>query len=120
MIHQYLALNGRGKRPILQEAETSMKRVVFLILVLLLFVDLAEDGYLGKANFYLPNPSAKTSVTSCPHSDSGHIDFRYEFASTDLPGGPRHGDAQPVTLRLRLTLQLIHCCHLGSSGGIPL
>jgi hypothetical protein len=97
-----------------------MKRVVLLILVLLLFVDLAEDGCLGQANFYLPNPSAKASVTSCADSDSGHADFRYEFASTELPGSPRQGEAQPVTLRLPLTLQLIHCCHLGSSGGIPL
>jgi hypothetical protein len=103
-----------------QEAQTRMKRVVFLILVLLLFVDLAEDGYLGKVNFYLPNHSAKTSVTSCPHSDSGHTDFRYEFASTELPGSPPHCEAHPVTLPLPLALQIMHCCHLSSAGGIPL
>jgi hypothetical protein len=97
-----------------------MKRMVLLILVLLLLVDLVEDGCLGKVNFYLPNPSAKTSVTSCPQPDSGHTDFQYEFASTDLPESFRHGDTKPITLRVPQTLQIIHCCHLGSSGGIPL
>jgi hypothetical protein len=97
-----------------------MQRVVLLILVLFLLVDLAEDGCLGKVNFYIPNPSAKTSVTSCPDSDSSHTDFRYEFASTDVPESFRHGDTEPVTLLVPQTLQLIHCCHLSSSGGLPL
>jgi hypothetical protein len=34
----------------LQEAETWMKRVVLLILVVLLVVDLGENGCLGKAH----------------------------------------------------------------------
>jgi hypothetical protein len=97
-----------------------MKRVVLLIMVLFLLVDLAEDGCLGKANFYLPKPSAKTSISSCPHSGSGHTDFLYEFASTDLLESFRHSDTKLVTLCVPHTLQIIHCCHLSSSGGIPL
>jgi hypothetical protein len=96
-----------------------MKRMVLLILVLLLLVDLAEDGCLGKVNFYLPNPTAKTSVTSSDHPDSGQTDFRHEIASPDLPGSLHHGDSQPVTLRVLPTIQIIHCCHFSSSGGIP-
>jgi hypothetical protein len=97
-----------------------MKRVVFLILVLLLFVDLAEDGYLGKVNFYLFNRSAKTSVSSCPHPGSGQTDFWHEPTSPDLPGSPRHGYARIVSLLVPATLQFIICCHLSSAGGIPL
>ena len=104
----------------LQEAETGMKRVVLLILVLMLLIDLADDGCIGKANFYLPAPSTEISVTSCPYSDSGHTDFSYEFASTDFPESFKHGDTKPVTLRVLHILQIIHCCHLSSSGGIPL
>jgi hypothetical protein len=98
-----------------------MKRMVLLILVLILMIDLAEDGCLGKVTVYLPHPSAKTSVTSSHnHPDSGQTDFRHELASLNLPGSPRHGDAKPVTLGLPHTLQIINCCHRGSSGGIPL
>jgi hypothetical protein len=104
----------------LQEAETRMKRVVLLILVLLLLVDLAEAAILGKANFYLPNPSAKTSVTSSHnHPGSGQNDFRHELASQNLPGHPRHGDARTVSLHVPPTLQIMHCSHLSSSGGLP-
>ena len=97
-----------------------MRRTVLLILALLLMFDLAEDGCLGKAKFDLPHPSAKTSVTSSHHFDSGQVDFRHELASADLPGIPRHADTQPVTLGVQPTLQIIYSCHLSSSGGIPL
>jgi len=104
----------------LQEAKTKMKRMVLLILVLFLLVDLIEDGCLGKANFCLPNPSAKTFVTSFPESESGHTDFRYEFASTNLPESFRRSDTRTVTLYVPNTLQITHYYHLSSSGGISL
>jgi hypothetical protein len=97
-----------------------MRRMVLLILALLLMFDLAEDGCLGKATFDLPHHSAKTSVTSFHHFDSGQVDFRHEPASADLPGIPRHADTQPVNLRVQPSLQIIYCCYLSSSGGIPL
>ncbi len=97
-----------------------MKRIMLFIFVLLLMIDLADDGFFGKVEFYLPYPSAKTSITPSLHPDSGQIDFRHEIASTDLSRSFRHGDVQPVTLRVLPTLQIMHCCHLNSSGGIPL
>jgi hypothetical protein len=98
-----------------------MKRMVLLILVLLLMVDLAEDGCLGKATPYLPCPSAKTSVASSHnHPGSGQTDFRHEPTSTDLSGSLRYGNTQPTNLLVPHTLQMMHCCHLGSSGAIPL
>jgi hypothetical protein len=98
-----------------------MKRVVLLILVLMLLVDLAEDGCLGKVTFCLPCPSAKTTVTSshdCPGSGQG--DFGHELASPKVPGCSLRGEARPVSLHVPPALQIIHCCHLNSSGGIPL
>jgi hypothetical protein len=97
-----------------------MKLSLLLILALLLLIDLAEDGFLGKVNFYVPNTSAKTSIPSSPQPDSGKTDFQHELASADLPGSTLYGDAQPVTFRLPPTLQIIHYYHLSSSGGIPL
>jgi hypothetical protein len=98
-----------------------MKRVVLLMLVLLLLVDLAEDGCLGKVTFCLPCPSAKTTVTSfhdCP--GSGQSDFGHEVASPNVPGRSRYGEARSLSLHVPPTLQIIRCCHLSSSGGIPL
>jgi hypothetical protein len=97
-----------------------MKRIILLILVLLLMVDIAEDGFLGRVNFYLPHPSAKTSITFSVHPHTGQTDFGHELAFLDLPGRPWYGSTQPVTLQVPPTLQIIHCCHLSSSGGIPL
>jgi hypothetical protein len=100
--------------------KTKMKRVVLLILVLLLMADLAEDGYLGKPMFLPPHSSAKTSVTSSHHLDSNDIDFCLKIAAKDWPGTPRHGDDQPIILGATITLQIIHCCHISGSGGVPL
>jgi hypothetical protein len=105
----------------LREAKTKMKRTVLLILVLLLMIDLAEDGCLGNVKVYLPHPSSKTFVTSSHnHLDSAKTDLRHELSFKDLPRSPCPGNARPVTLHLPPTLQIMHCCHLSSSGGIPL
>lgn len=99
-----------------------MRHILLLTLVLILVFNLADDGRgrLGRAKFNLPNSSVETHVSLSHHSDSDQTDFRQNFASTDLPGNLRHGDTQPVTLRLPATLQIIYCCHLSSSGGIPM
>jgi hypothetical protein len=98
-----------------------MKRMVLLILVLLLVVDMAEDGFLGKVKVYLPHPSAKTSVNSSHHHPApGQTPFRHELVFTDLLGSLLDKDARPVILRVPSTLQKMYWCHLSSSGGIPL
>jgi hypothetical protein len=98
-----------------------MKRLVLFILVLILLVDLAEDGYLGKVKFCLSNHSAKTSVTSSyHHSDLGQSVSQHELASPNKQGPPRRGEARPVRLQVSPTLQIMDCCHLSSAGGIPL
>jgi hypothetical protein len=98
-----------------------MKRMILLILALLLIMDLAEDGYLGKVKFCLPHPSAKTSINSSnDHPGSGQTEFHPELASPDFPGPPNTVNVRPSTLHLPPILQIMFCCHLSSSGGIPL
>jgi hypothetical protein len=107
----------QAKRPMLQE--TWMKRVVLLILVLLLVIDLGEDGCLGKATFVSPDSAAKTSLTSALDDCSGKVDSPYTLPS---PGGEISHllQCQPVTLRVQPALKIIIYNHSGSSGGMPL
>jgi hypothetical protein len=99
-----------------------MKRVGLLILVLLLLVDSAENGYLGKVTVCLPYPSAKTSVTSSSdYPGSGQSDSGHELASPNLPGNPRHGDGRSVSFFfITPILRIMHCCHISSAGGLPM
>jgi hypothetical protein len=98
-----------------------MKRMVLLILAVILLMDLAQDGCLGKITFCLPHSSAKTSVTSShKHPGSSQGDFQHELAATNVPSSFHSGAAHSVTLYVPPTLQIMHCCHLSSSGGIPL
>jgi hypothetical protein len=102
----------------LQEAETWMKRVVLLILVVLLVVDLAY-GCLGKAAFVAPDSSATTSLISPLLDCSGKVDSLYPLPSQ---GGEisRLMPLRPVTLLVQPALKVIIYNHTGSSGGLPL
>jgi len=100
-----------------------MKRTLLLILVLLLLVGFAEDGSLGNPKDCLSRPSTKTSVTvNSPENypDPAQYDGQHDLASPDLPGIPGDGDSQPVTRQVSPTLQIMHCCHVSSAGGLPL
>jgi hypothetical protein len=95
-----------------------MKRVVLLILVLLLVIDLGEDGCLGKATFTAPASAAKTSLISPLLNCSGKVDSPYPLPS---PGGEilRLMPLQPVTLLVQPAFKIIIYNHIGSSGGLP-
>jgi hypothetical protein len=103
----------------LQEVKTWMKRVVLLLLVLLLMIDLGEDGCLGKATFVAPQSTAKTSFTSPLHDSSGKVDSPYTLPSQ---GGEISllMPLQPLTLLVQPALKIIIYNHTGSSGGMPL
>jgi predicted small lipoprotein YifL len=104
----------------LQKEKTKMKRMMLLILVLLFMADMAEDGCLGKGKVYLPYPSGKTTVTASYQLDSTKNDLRHELALPNVTAGPHHGDARPGSPQVPATFQILYCCHLSSSGGIPL
>jgi hypothetical protein len=97
--------------------------MLLLILVMLLLVDVAEDGFLGKVKFCLPTPAAKTAFTaSHSHPDSGlaQTDFQHEVTSPNTLGSASHDESCRVSLQVPPTLQIMHCCHLSSSGGMSL
>ena len=90
------------------------------ICVLFLMFDMPDEDCLGKAKFFITKPPAKTSFTSSNHLNSSQTDPQDAIAATDLLAIPCHGQSQPLTLRVLPIIQIIQCCHLGSSGGIPL
>jgi hypothetical protein len=97
-----------------------MKRAFLLIFAVLLLLDLADDGYLGKVKFVPPHSSAKTSLTSTLQSNSGGGDLRYTMPSPAHTETCDRKQFQPILLRVHPTLKIIFSCSNGSSGGIPL
>jgi hypothetical protein len=95
-----------------------MKRGILLILALLLILDLAEDGCLGKAKLVDSQSSAETSLSSSLLDCSGKVD------PADAP--PSQGgeisclkQCQAVIPLVQSALKIIIYNHTGSSGGIP-
>ncbi len=104
------------------KAEVKLKRLLLFILVLILLVDFAEDGHLGRVKICPSHHSAKTSITAShnhPNSGSAQSDFWHEPGAPNGQGSPSHGEARPVSPQVWATLQIMHCCHLSSAGGIP-
>lgn len=97
-----------------------MKRAVLLILVVLLLLDLGEDGHLGKVTFGPADSAAKTSLTSPPQYDSGNINSHYGVPAANYRELPIRLQFQPVKIRVQLTLKIITYCHTCSSGGLSL
>jgi len=96
-----------------------MRRLTFLICAVVLLLDLADDGCLGKVKFVAPQHAAKCSVDSSGHN-SGKVhspgalspehlqEFRYDF------------DGQMASVRVVPSFKINDFYLFGSSGGIPL
>jgi hypothetical protein len=97
-----------------------MKRMGLLILVLVLLVDLAQDGYLGRVVFCPSHHSAKTSITPSDHHPGPCQSFlQHGLTSLDVPGRSP-SDARSATSCFTPKPQKKLCCHLSGAGGIPL
>jgi hypothetical protein len=96
-----------------------MKRLVLLLFALLLVVDLAEDGRLGKARFVAPHSSVKVSVAS-PHGGTVTLDSLDKPPPGTALGIPRHPLSQIGIPVVHHYLKHLDSCNTGSSGGIPL
>jgi hypothetical protein len=92
---------------------------LLLILVLLLMLDLAQDGFLGKATFDLPHASAKTAVSTPHHNGSCQHNCQHKFAPATLWELSSQANFQPRPFRVKPTLKIIDYHNTGSSGGIP-
>jgi hypothetical protein len=97
-----------------------MKRVVLLILVLVVFVDLAEDGYLGNVKHGPLQTAASVAGSIFPHHPSKQVDPPRSLPSPawqDIFGLRR---SQPVIQEGQRAPKMITFCNIGCSGGIPL
>jgi hypothetical protein len=97
-----------------------MKRGIFLILIFLLLMDLADDGCFGKAQFVPPQSTAKASFSSFQNFNTGQINFSGKLPSLDLLAIFSLRQFQPQKPDNQLAFKLISICNNGSSGGIPL
>jgi hypothetical protein len=97
-----------------------MRQAFLLIFVMVLLIDLGQDGCLGKAVLVPPDFSANTSLASPAPGDAGKIDSHSTLPSPDAREMPSQWQSQPVALRVQPGLKIIACNHTGSSGGIPL
>lgn len=97
----------------------TMKRILLLICVLLLVVDLADDGSLGKLPTCFPRSPGNSDLTISPDS-SGKIAAQAWLPLGELRVTLQYFQNQPVLSEVGNTLAKIDCSLLGSSGGLPL
>jgi hypothetical protein len=97
-----------------------MQRVIVLMVMLLLLIDLGQDGCLGKAVLVPPDGSAGSSLTSSPQYEAGKADSHHKLSLANSRGLSGWWQCQPVSLRVQPALQIIIYCHTNSSGAIPL
>jgi hypothetical protein len=96
-----------------------MKRLVLLILVLLVFVDLTEDGCLGKVKFGPLQAAVNVAFSILPHQTSRQVDSSHSPQSPDRRVIFSLRQYQPIMEGSQQTLKIIISCNNGGSGGIP-
>lgn len=96
-----------------------MKRILVLLCALLFLLDLADDGYLGKAPALTPQLPGTVSFFSSPDS-SGTIVPQVWLADIALLGALQRWQNQEILVEVEEHLTKIDCYLLGSSGGLPL
>jgi hypothetical protein len=100
--------------------EEKMRRLIPAILVLLLLIDLADDGFPGKVRFVSHVSPLSGSVASYLQYSVEQVDSHCEPPLPDSPGIFNHYQDQTVTCSFLNNLKKISFCHTSSSGGIPL
>ena len=97
-----------------------MRRLFLLIFVLFLVVDLADDGFPGKARFVSSlSPSAVSAVSSL-HDNVDQVDSWCEPPLRVARGGSNYYQVRILTRNVQQILKKISSCHISSSGGLPL
>ena len=96
-----------------------MKRVLLLISALLLLVDLADDGYLGKVNYVFAYGQGASSYNS-PSQKNNKIDLQLGLPPPESPGSPHCRQYQAKLFKVTHFLSIKGYYLLSSSGGIPL
>jgi len=100
--------------------ETQMRRFLLLIFALLLMLDLADDGCLGKAKFVSPLSPPPASADSSHKTKSGQGDFWLELPPADSRGNLNHFGTYSVKVSIQHDFIIKYYHHISSSGGLPL
>jgi hypothetical protein len=96
-----------------------MKRGILLILMLVLLVDLAEDGYLGSVEFGPLQAAVSTSFSNFHYQSSRQVVSSRSLPSPDWRDIFNPWQSQPVMQMGQLAFKIITSCNNGGSGGIP-
>ena len=96
-----------------------VQHTIMLLCAIVLLLDLADDGCLGKAQPATPRCPGTISLTSSPGS-SGNAEFPVWIPPARLPGILQCWQNQSILVEIEDLLPIIDCYLLGSSGGLPL
>jgi hypothetical protein len=96
-----------------------VRRLIFLICVVVLLCDLADDGGLGKVKCVAPAPAAHYSVASSSHA-SGTADPQVALPPAILRANPGPFPSQPASVEVPHNHNLSSFPFQSSSGGLPL
>jgi hypothetical protein len=91
-----------------------------LFSTLILLLDLAQDGTLGKVKFVSLASSHHPRFSQGKCSCSGHVVSQPELLVSPQPGIPWRDKSWPLKPLDLQILKIIHFFLIGSAGGIPL
>jgi hypothetical protein len=97
-----------------------VKRNLLFICALILLLDLAHDGALGKAEFVSASSLHKSCFSQCKQGCSDQVNFQTKSLIAPRQGITFCDQSWPVKSVVNSALKIIHISFLGSAGGIPL
>jgi hypothetical protein len=95
-----------------------MKRILLLICILLVLVDLADDGYLGKVNYVFPHGQGASSFNSSSQK-TNKIDLQFGLSPPKYPSSPHYWQYLVKSIEVTRFSNINDDYLLSSSGGIP-
>jgi hypothetical protein len=96
-----------------------MKRILFLVCALLLLVDLADDGYLGKVTYATPYGKGSNSF-NLSSKNPDKIDLQFGLPPPKSIGSLHCWQYLLTSIEVGHTFTVSGCHLLSSSGGMPL
>jgi hypothetical protein len=95
-----------------------VKRLIFLICLVVLIFDLSDDGFLGKVKFVAPSHTAQYSVAS-PQQNSAPDDSQVSLPPENLPNIFDLFPGEPASAGMVHGFKISDFFLVNSSGGLP-
>jgi len=96
-----------------------VRRTLLFICALILLLDLAHDGALGKVKFVSASSLRKSCFSQIKHGCSDQVNFQTKSLIAPRQGITLCDQSWPVKSVVRSALKISHISLLGSAGGIP-